>query len=179
MRTIKLGEIKRAEELGYKGKNKWIWHACEKCSKERWVMLKKGKPVNLNCRQCHLKKLSRRGKENFNWKGGRCRTAYGYIEIKLQPDDFFYPMTNSSGSIFEHRLVMAKKLGRCLQSWEIVHHKNDKKDDNRVRNLELISHLENLSADLILANQKQLLQEIRILRLQVKELTKQLQGRLV
>jgi len=177
-----IGEIRRAQELGFRGVGRYIWQACEGCGKERWVQFfsghaksrfckpcsKQGKlngrwkggKVERTCQECGLTFLMRpggvrkfcsrscgakfkgRGERNWNWNGGRSISG-GYISIQLKPDDFFYPMATSSGYVLEHRLVMAKHLGRCLQPWEIVHHKGirysgeENKQDNLKDNLEL------------------------------------------
>lgn len=73
-----------------------------------------------------------------NWHGGHTKTEQGYILVKLPPNDFFLQMANSNGYIFQHRLVMAKYLKRNLLPWEVIHHKNGIKEDNRLENLELL-----------------------------------------
>lgn len=128
----KLGEIRKASELGRKNGGSQIWLACVDCGKERWVAFIKGGPKSVRCYKCAMKRQG--GSNNPYWKGGRIKIG-GYIMVKVQPDDFFYPMAGKSGYVMEHRLVVAKHLGRCLQPWEKVHHKDGIKDHNIYSNL--------------------------------------------
>jgi len=93
------------------------------------------------------KRSEQRGEKSHYWKGGRIKDDRGYIRVLLQPEDFFYPMSEHHHYVMEHRLVMAQSLGRCLRRWEFVHHKNGVKDDNRLDNLELTSSLGEHSAN--------------------------------
>uniref|UniRef100_A0A6M3KAS0 Uncharacterized protein n=1 Tax=viral metagenome TaxID=1070528 RepID=A0A6M3KAS0_9ZZZZ len=61
-----IGKVKRAKELGLSGWNKWLWHACEVCGKERWTRLIKGEPEYSQCKACGHK-----GKLNGRWNGGK------------------------------------------------------------------------------------------------------------
>lgn len=82
------------------------------------------------------RRIIKRDKNSPSWKGGR-KNIRGYILVYLNPSDFFYPMARGDGYILEHRLVMAQQLGRCLQPWEKVHHKDGIRDHNDYNNLEL------------------------------------------
>lgn len=81
------------------------------------------------------------GDKHWRWKGGRNKQNNGYIMVLARN----HPHANRNGYILEHRLVMEKKLRRHLKRWEIVHHKNGIRDDNRIENLELYNiHLMNI-----------------------------------
>jgi hypothetical protein len=128
-----LNEVKRGNEVGKTSSYKVIWCACIDCGKERWVPFIKGRAQNKYCKRC-----MHRGNRNYNWKGGKAPRPDGYIEVWVSPKDFFAPMSGRRGFTLEHRLVMARHLGRFLQSWEIVHHKNGNRADNRIENLEIL-----------------------------------------
>lgn len=72
------------------------------------------------------------GDKASNWKGGRRVTNQGYVKV-YAPD---HPGAHA-GVVFEHRLVMEKKLGRLLEEGEIVHHIDGDKSNNHPDNLEL------------------------------------------
>jgi HNH endonuclease len=82
------------------------------------------------------------GEGHHNWKGGRIVTDSGYALVLIRPDDFYYPMaqikTTNARYCLEHRLVMAKHLGRLLRDDETVHHKDDRdRQNNDISNLQL------------------------------------------
>jgi len=138
-----IGEIRAGKEIGYKVATKCIFQACEDCGKQRWVQIHRGVPIYIRCMSCaakHRYQLNihpRKGKYFELHK--RCK-SHKYVKVWLHPDDFFYRMATKGRYVLEHRLVMAKSLGRCLHSWEIVHHINHLGDDNRIENLQLFSN---------------------------------------
>ena len=50
-----------------------------------------------------------------------------------------HPYANARGMVRWHRFVVENHLGRLLNRGEVVHHKNERKDDNRIENLEIMT----------------------------------------
>jgi len=72
------------------------------------------------------------GSKNPMWIGGRIISSGGYTMVRCEG----HPRATKKGFyVFEHILVIEKKLGRYLKKGEEVHHKNNIKTDNRVSNL--------------------------------------------
>lgn len=71
------------------------------------------------------------------------KTKQGYIVVSFVS----HPYCNSSGYVYQHRLVMEEHLGRYLLPEEIVHHKDGNRSNNKISNLTLFSsqseHLSN------------------------------------
>jgi len=137
----KINDIALGRDIGLiHRRESYIWLACPRCGKERWVARTATKHVSYTALCAHCSRqvnCIKHGEQSTGWKRGWTKTGKGYIRVLLQPEDFYYQMTGKNIYVMEHRLIMAKHLGRCLQSWEIVHHKNGIKNDNRFSNLKL------------------------------------------
>ena len=92
---------------------------CPVCKKQFWVTPSREKVGwGITCSHKCYKAYVRKPHEHSS----------GYLRI-------FDPAKNKHALV--HRLVMEKKLGRSLESWEVIHHKNGNKTDNRPENLEV------------------------------------------
>ena len=112
-------------------RNNPAWHS--ETSKAR--MATTMRTIALERYKAGLKNFGFQKGNKINYKGGRCVTKNGYIEIYSpeHPD----VQKRQRKYILEHKLVMEKHLGRYLTAGENVHHLNGVRDDNRIENLEL------------------------------------------
>jgi transposase-like protein len=76
------------------------------------------------------------GPDHPNWKGG-FKTVEGYAMIMPTPEDAILCPPGVNGYVLEHRLVMAKALGRPLTDAETVHHIDGDRKNNDISNLQL------------------------------------------
>ena len=68
---------------------------------------------------------------------GNGHISHGYRQVPV-PRELRY-LVGGVTKVGEHRLVMAIHLGRPLRPDEVVHHRNGRRTDNRIENLELWS----------------------------------------
>lgn len=71
------------------------------------------------------------GEKNSSFIDGPTYTKDGYITI-----------WNGSERVLEHRFVIEQEIKRSLKTEECIHHINGVKTDNRLENLQIVSHIE-------------------------------------
>lgn len=78
-------------------------------------------------------------------KGSFKKSSLYGAHTKKRRDGYIYvycpnhPFCSAEGYVMEHRLAMERKIGRYLEDYEVVHHKNGNRADNRLENLELMT----------------------------------------
>lgn len=115
-------------------KRKYVEVKCAYCGNKKTTRSDNVKKKNYCNASCSQKDRLRKPEDHPSWKGGRRVTSNGYIEIYM-PD---HPRARGR-YVFEHIVVLEKKIGRPLREEEEVHHKNRIKTDNRPENLQPIN----------------------------------------
>lgn len=119
-----------------------VGNYCSKncCGKAKdWLKLHS---ANGKGKKCPSKGLA--GEKNPAWRGGltffKRKGKYADQKIKyVRCPKVFLDMARKDGYVMEHRLIVAKAIGRSLLRSECVHHDNHDATDNRLENLMLFA----------------------------------------
>lgn len=179
--TPVLGDTVNGITIGKVTRATYVWTACPDCNRQRWVMRR---DTAKSCTRCAAVGRDQTGERNPRWNGGVRQGKDGYRYLAVS---FDHPFIGMAGKVFvhgkyrysiaEHRLVMAQHLGRLLLPWELVHHLNGIRDDNRIGNLELLKsnkeHLPSMNVQRIV---KELRARVTLLEAEVVLLQSQVDG---
>ena len=134
----------------YERNRSQFWVTCGNCNQGRWVdrgAIQRSKNFTglcLNCASSLVYEPPHSGQKNNSFTGS-AMTSGGYITLCVSAlsktdQQLATPMgqrNSRSPRVLEHRLVMARHIGRSLTKDETVHHINGDKTDNRIENLRL------------------------------------------
>lgn len=121
----------------------YVWGTCPDCGLSRWIWCSSRREQedkkSFVCLRCNGARSGiQRRKHPYGYTDSN-----GYRIVRVDLDSPFSSMVSPClrrmhiGYVLEHRLVVARHLGRPLEKHEIVHHLNGIKDDNNAENLVL------------------------------------------
>ncbi len=141
---LPMGSVRLGHLVGFRRRGMMILVPCVECFKLRWIEMSKYQiGSGIRCRSCGVKRTVRNNKERST---GWFKDSSGYVRVRVDPTDKHFAMASKRrGYAAEHRLIMARHLGRDLVGTEIVHHLNCIRDDNRIENLQLTTSNEHAS----------------------------------
>jgi hypothetical protein len=82
----------------------------------------------------HHQRVQPTGEDAYRWKGGETREK-GYVML-FRPDH--HRAQRGTGYVRRCIVVAEQKVGRPLRPGEVVHHLNQRRDDDRPENLEVL-----------------------------------------
>lgn len=104
---------------------------CYSCGIEFFTRSRKDyRPMKFCSKKCtrHLTRLK-------HFKIGAVIKRHGHLKILL-PN---HPEADSQGRVWVHRIKVEKSIGRRLKEGEVVHHKDGNKENNNIKNLQIMT----------------------------------------
>lgn len=140
LQSPQIGDVIHGVHLGLSERSSLFrYAACVDCGRLSWVKTTRTNSP-YRCYPCAVVK---------QWHGAVVvvdgenypvyKTTDGYLMTRVFSNSMYRPMATQRGALLIHRLVMAAHQKRCLEVWEVVHHINSDRLDNRIENLELLS----------------------------------------
>ena len=82
-----------------------------------------------------------KGAAHPRWNDDRKLATTGYIKVRVGRG---HPLADPNGYAYEHLVVWCAAGNLRPGSGEVIHHRNENKTDNRIENLELVTHSEHM-----------------------------------
>lgn len=75
-----------------------------------------------------------RGADHHRWTSDKILSSHGYVKVRVGKE---HPLADPNGYAYEHLIVWVSAGLPAPEPWEILHHRDENKQNNRIANLEI------------------------------------------